>query len=219
MPDGDRFQWYLKGKGWRKLYSLFNSGASTHILGEAAGAAIANYLRENGDVPFSDFIDSVQSRMSRPPLFELIGVHGFGDSAQLGRELELKAGMCSFAEPALLAQRAALKTYVEMRHKAPIPERLEIASVFAGKLGCEIVERKCLAIVRDEVSRQANRTLDDQVTFERSVMAGVEQIAQKFGPAMCKQSGTQGIRSPRRTTVESTETLLSRALPISTEAR
>jgi hypothetical protein len=219
MPDGDRFQWHLKGKGWRKLYNLLNSGGRPELLGDAAGAAIANYIREAADIPFYDFIRCIQDRLARPPLFESIPIHGFGDAVQLSRQLEEKVGECSFAEPALLAQRAALKTYAELKTMSSVPDPVKTASIFAGKLGCEIVERKCLAIVRDEVARQAHRTLDEQVTFEQTVMSGIEDVSKKLGPSISEVGRTDKIRAPRRSVTSSTEVLLAQPLSISTEAR
>jgi hypothetical protein len=219
MPDGDRFQWHLKGKGWRKLYNLLTSGASTQVLSDAAGTAIAKYLREAADIPFSGFIRCIQERVARPPLFQSVPIHGFGDSVELCCDLEDKAGECSFAEPALLAQRAALKAYAELKDSSSAPDALETAAVFAGKLGCEIAERKCLAVVRDEVARQAHRSLDDQVAFEQEVMSGIERVARKLGPAMYGERCSNKIRAPRGSVTTSTETLLAKALPISPEAR
>src|SRR5690349_9199561 len=110
MPDGDRFQWRLKGKGWRRVHKLLTSGADLQIMADAALKGVAAYLRQNSETPFDEFCEIVHEHLSRPLLFKTNTAHAFAGITELCLKLEEKVGECGYIEPALLAKSAALKT-------------------------------------------------------------------------------------------------------------
>jgi hypothetical protein len=63
MPDGDRFEWKLKGKGWRKVYRLLTSKTGTPLVAARVMTGVAAYIRKHSDTPYRQFIDAVHKAL------------------------------------------------------------------------------------------------------------------------------------------------------------
>src|SRR5262245_17972250 len=196
MPDGDRFQWRLKGKGWRKLRSLLTSGVDDELIGSQAITAVAHYLKDNPDTPYADYVDLVHRSLATRSLFDPNQNQGLEDNTRVSVALENLAEQCDYSESSLLAQRAASRIFLRMKSNNAQVERSTVAEAFAGGLAGEITERRCLALVREDTAQKCGRSFEDEMAHEKQLRGKIAQMAKPFTKKLASTEGLSVLRAP-----------------------
>lgn len=216
MPDGDRFEWRLKGKGWRKLYRLMNSGAAHELVVDQAIAGVASYLRDHAQTPYAAFASAIFDVLRAPTQFKLGIESALVGGSGLPNHLDSLVAASEFSEAALLCHRSAWKAFLKMHGEPMTPTHAAVTECFAGELSWGIVERRCMGIVRDEVVANTHRGMQDQLAVEGLLQEAVSQRGRTFGKHFIRGSDAARIRAPRSVKPRNhfTEHDLHKLLPI-----
>lgn len=213
MPDGDRFEWKFRGKGWRKVFRVMCAGASINTAAACAVKGLSAFYRQNSDTDYAAFIRVIEDHSSRPTLPLIRPESPVSGASQLTADLNRLVTEHNYSEASQLCARAAQKTYLAMEEGSPVSER------FGADLAWEIVERKCIGIGRDEVVRRRGVSLTEQLQSEQELRAEVEKHGARFAKQLSERPRTV-YRAPAfpKQQAEGAE-LLNRPLPISPEAK
>lgn len=204
MPDGDKFERSLRGKGWRKAYRQACGGAPPNmlrdtLLGAAAAAlrgplacnslprvrdAVYQALKEkarSGELNFSDQGSADPFRMLSDLLSDIVADDANSVSTQL-------------------AAKAALSMYIELESVCDSVTSKRIQNRLGEKFGENVIRNQWLARVREGIAQVDNRSAEDQMAWEETLFTQLAQpISQMVGQMFrSDQKGT--IRAPRRTT-------------------
>ena len=165
MPDGDRFEWKFRGKGWRKVYRLLTSKTSVPLVAGCVLTGVAAYIRKHNETPYNHFIDAIHEALSAPVLnrFRPVVLSG---STKLTGKLDTLVANSKFGDSAQFAQRSALKAFLRLDGESGKVTREDVAKHFGSELSWELAESQCIGIVRDKVTKETGRTIEEQVRFE-----------------------------------------------------
>lgn len=75
--------------------------------------------------------------------------------------------------------------------------REHIAQEFAAELSCEITERRCLGVMRDQVVSKTNRSIEDQIAKEAALKDQIRGTAKQFGKQLDSEKPIADIRAPK----------------------
>ena len=198
MPDGDRFEWRLRGKGWRRVYRLQCSGADDALVADHAIKSVAAYLRTHTDTSYRGFLNALTDALSAPTFDSFPPESGLSGATGLTTHLETEVVAHKHSEAAQLAQRAAWKTFLRLDSERQTLTRERIAETFAGEFTFEITERRCLGVMREQVIEKTNRTLEDQVAKEASLKECIRSAGQQFGKQLDSEKPVEDVRAPRK---------------------
>jgi hypothetical protein len=149
MPDGDRFERRLRGKGWRSVYRLGCSGASTNAVADRVMGVVANVFRTESIEGVRKIFAELQEALDvlGNPLFrETLSQRAFRD---LSSNIQALVGGEGFPEMSRLSEDAALRTFCELDGAGEGASEEAIAQRFAENLVWGLTERRCLSAVRD----------------------------------------------------------------------
>lgn len=217
MPDGDRFQWRLKGKGWRKLLSLMTAGADDELVGSQAIAAVTYFLKEDPETPCHEFVDLVHRSLAAPSMFSLQPEQNLGDATRVTVALDSLVEQCDYSELSLISQRAALRIFIQLKSTGALVDKSIVAEAFAGEMAKEVVGRRCLALSREGVAEKCQRTFEEEIEYEKRILAKVAKMAKPIAAKLNTGQSLSNIRAPRRP--HRPAPTLDRTLPIIPEAR
>jgi|SRR5579864_450959 len=217
MPDGDRFQWRLKGRGWRKLRSLITAGADDELVASQAITAVTHYLKDNADTCCSAFIDLVHRSLAAPSIFSAKPEQGLNDVTRVSIALDCIVEQSDYSESSLVGQRAALRIFLQQKSANAVIDKSLVAEAFVGEFAKEVVGRRCLALSRQDIAQKCGRTFDDQMEYEKRILAKVAQTAKSLAAKLISEKNLSNIRAPRRPHRQAPT--LDRTLPIIPEAR
>ena len=114
MPDGDRFERKLRGKGWRSVYRLGCSGAPINAVADRVMGAVANVFRTESIEGISRIFTELLEALDplRNPLFkEALSQQAFEELTSNVQAILADEG---FSEVSRLGERAALRTFNEI---------------------------------------------------------------------------------------------------------
>src|SRR4051812_44628762 len=106
MPDGDRFEWKLRGKGWRKVYRLLTSKTGAPLVAGCVLTGVAAYIRKHDETPYNQFIDAIHEALSAPVLNALPPESILSGSTKLTWKLDTLVANSKFGDSAQFAQRS-----------------------------------------------------------------------------------------------------------------
>jgi len=214
MPDGDRFERRLRGRGWRTVFRLMTSSAPSELVAELAGKGVAAYLRGNEGLPISACVNAIHGTLCTPELPFLPAESSWPGTKALMNRLEELVSSTGYKEGAQLCQRAAWKAFLNLEGSVSISVE-EVAARFGAELSWEITERKCVGIARDEVAQRTHRSLKEQLEVENDLRERVKGLGCRFGKQFVSGKTLAEVRAPnRQTRVESIENILHQPLPI-----
>jgi len=221
MPDGDRFEWNLKGKGWRRVYRLLTSKTGIPLISARVLTGVAAYIRKHNETQYGHFIEAVYEALSAPVLNTLPPESILSGSTKLAGRLDILASNSSFAESAQLAQRSAMKAFLRLDANRGNISRDEVAEYFGSELSWEVAESQCIGIVRDKVTKEAGRTMEEQVRFESDLRAAVCKLGQDLGRQLTKGRDISRVRAPKNRVIRKVLTVedLHKPLPVDLEVR
>lgn len=206
MPDADRFERLLRGKGWRRAYRLASGNQPIPLVVDALINATAHALRERVQCPSL-------SRIVEELNISLASGSGHGGSdrqngddafAQLTAALdEIESDDIGYLGTRL-ARKCAEKVSVELANRGEEPAFEEVRDRFAEVFVAELVDNQCLSPIRPGVAEQNNRSTEEQYKWEIELRESLKPQARKLIQGAVKAKESRAIRAPRRIGIPST---------------
>jgi hypothetical protein len=207
MPDGDRFERTLYGKGWRKPYRLACSDQSYDLIGDGLNKAVAAALR--GPFECTSLLkmrDAVlQALRSNGRKTSLLDGGNTDSFATLSELLDDIAAEDSNSASSRLALRKAKEVYLELFAYDPSPSLVlaqEVDTKLARAFGWAIVRNQWLAKVREGIMKNTNRTFDEQKQWEDGLASHLADDLQAMVGQLFRSERKSAIRAPRSTTIK-----------------
>lgn len=221
MPDGDRFERKLRGKGWRSVYRLGCSSAPINAVADKVMGAAVHVLRtESIECVRGCYMELREAaRRLEPPLFRESASHDAFDQLNSGVEaLQADEG---FSENARLAADAARRTFNEVDQPGEIPGDDALAQRFTTNFVSALTERRCLSPVRDGVMQSSGRTKEEQANWEAELKRSIAQPCGPLSKSLLGGDRARSTRAPGRLFKPAPVTLetLNQPLPVLGEQR
>ncbi len=220
MPDGDRFERSLFGKGWRKVYRMACNNESFSLLGDVLMMAVAAALRGPLACASLPLVrDAVCNALREKALSKQLN---FGDLpvvdpyCLLSDSLSQILAADSNALSTQLASRAAQTVYLEF-HLQRSPVTSEQVQNRLAELFVEwVVRHQCLARVREPVAEKNGRSAEAQMAWEENLFIHLAEPSRKMLAPVFRTDGAATVRAPRRATQQRKMTLdeLSQGIPV-----
>jgi hypothetical protein len=211
MPDGDRFERKLFGKGWRKIYRLACNGAPESLIADEVIRAIAHGLRNKLACPALDRIcDAISEALSAAGQNRGAGFRGH-DSVDPFYMLSIELERVQSTEPASLSMQlavnAAQSAYLGMEERAQAIAPQEVRALFSHRFVEYLLRNQCLDRVRDGIAEKRSWSAEDQITWEQKLITTLAEPAERLIESAFKASSKEKIRAPRRLTPKMKMTL------------
>jgi len=197
MPDGDRFERKLFGKGWRGVYRLACSLAPVEaIVDKILGAAAHRFRTENTQVVREIFIElrDANDLRNATRLRESVSQQAFDQLASSAEALKVDAG---HSEMARFGERAALRTFNELEKSDIRASDEALKQQFTRNLVWELAERHCFGVVRDGIIESTGRDRADQLVFEGKVRSVLVEPCGTLSKSLLAEE-RHLIRAPKR---------------------
>lgn len=221
MPDGDRFERKLRGKGWRSVYRLGCSGAPINAVADRVMGAVANVFRiesiECVSKIFTELLEALDP--VRNPLFkETLSQQAFEELTSNVQAILADEG---FSEMSRLSERAALRTFNEIDPCGQIPSEDVIAQQLTNNLVWGLVERRCLSPVRDGIMEGSGKNKEAQLKWEVELNNAISGPCASLSKSLLGKDRALAVRAPRRLfkPVPMTLEALNQPLPVLGESR
>lgn len=204
MPDGDRFERALYGKGWRRAYRLACSDPSFSLVGDAMITAVAAALR--GPLACNSLVKIRNAIFQALKEQERVGSMNFGSSAlsdpfrMLSDLLNDIATEDSNSTGGRLAEKKAKEVYLRLRPECRSVTLEQVGNCLAEVFGWGIVRNQCLAKTREGIMRKSGRTFDEHMAWEDGLSAHIADSLKKTVSQLFRTDGKVAVRAPRRTT-------------------
>lgn len=204
MPDGDRFERTLYGRGWRKAYRQACANESFEILGDTLITALAAALR--GPLACQSLAkirDAVYQALKEKAR---AGQLNFGDQplADPFRMLTDLLGDIADEETnsvsARLAVRVAQSVYLDLQPACGSVTPARVQDGLSRQFGEWVIRHQLLAKVRDGIVSKNGRTAEEQMAWEENLFAHVDRRLKQTVDQIFRQDGKVVVRAPRRTT-------------------
>jgi hypothetical protein len=204
MPDGDRFERTLFGKGWRKAYRLACGNESLTPLGDVLMKAAETAL--NGPLACATLTkirDAVYNALQEKARSRMLN---FGDRPLADPYRQLSEGLIEIvaadasAMSTQLAAKAAQSVYLEfhLQRAAVTSEQIEsrLSELFVEK----VIRYQWLARVREGVVLKTDRSVEDQMSWEERLFIHLAKPSREMLKKVFRSDGAVKIRAPRRQT-------------------
>jgi hypothetical protein len=201
MPDGDRFERLLRGRGWVKAYRLAAGNAEWALLVDSLVKAAAHALRNQAQSPSLLDVATVlceslafpSLRDSRSPsggsqAFEHL-CHGLDDIEALDRSYV----------GTQLAIRAAEKVFAEYSRQGGLAENEVILDRLGEVFVSHLIDHQCLSRVRSGIAEKNNRTVEQQASWEENLNEHLKPQARKLFQNALKTEDATAVRAPKST--------------------
>jgi len=200
MPDADRFERLLRGRGWRRVYRLASGNAPMATVVDALTKAAAHGLREQVQCPslsriLEELCHSLSIRSGQSGVETAAQDDAFAGMVSTLDEIELDDfGYLGTR----LARKSAEKVFVELSRREDAAEFDEVRDRFADVFVADIIDNQCLSRIRPGVAEQTNRTTEEQFKWEQELRENLKPQARKLVQSAVKARETSAIRAPRR---------------------
>jgi len=200
MPDADRFERLLRGKGWRRAYRLASGNAPISMVVDALTKACAHGLREQVQCPslsriLAELYDSLSIRSGQNGGKMAAQDDAFVDMVSTLDEIELDDFGYLGTQ---LARKSAERVFVELSRRQGEPEFDEVRDRFADVFIADIVDNQCLSRIRPGVAEQNNRTTEEQFKWEQELREKLKPQARKLVQSAVNARESRAIRAPKR---------------------
>jgi hypothetical protein len=200
MPDADRFERLLRGKGWRRAYRLASGNAPISLVVDALTTASAQGLREQVQCP------SLSRILAE--LCHSLGIQSDQNGANALDQEDAFVGMVAALDEielddfgylgTRLARKSAERVFVELSRREDAPAFDEVRDRFADVFIADIVDNQCLSRIRPGVAEQTNRTTEEQFKWEQELREKLKPQARKLFQSAVKARESRAIRAPKR---------------------
>jgi len=206
MPDADRFERLLKGKGWRRAYRLASGNSPIVMVVNALINAAAHGLREQVQCPslsriLAELYHSLNVRSDHNGMETVDGEDAFVSMVSALDEIESDDfGYLGTR----LARKSAEKVFVELSRREGTPEYDEVRDRYADVFIADLVDNQCLSRIRPGIAEQNNRTTEEQYKWEQELRENLRPQARKLIQSAVKARESRAIRAPKRIGVSPT---------------
>jgi hypothetical protein len=220
MPDGDRFERSLFGKGWRKAYRMACNNEPFTLFGDALMTAVAAALRGPLACASLPLVrDAISNALREKALSRQLN---FGDRPLADPYRLLSDGLAqilaadSNALPTQLAAKAAQTVYLEyhLQRSSATSEQIQnrLAEIFVEW----VVRHQFLARVREPVAEKNGRSAEAQIAYEDNLFMHLAEASRKMLAPVFRTDGAATVRAPRRSTPQRKMTLdeLGQGIPV-----
>jgi hypothetical protein len=197
MPDGDRFERKLRGKGWRSVYRLGCSSAPVEAVVDKIMSAAAHLFRSQDTKVVREVFQELQDAsqlLTTSLLREGVSEQAFDQLSSATMLVKEDAG-CS--ELARFAERAALRTFNEIDKSGGRCDDGSLKQHFTRNLIWELGERRCLSVTREGIMESTKRDHNEQLAGEskvREILLGPSAVMSKSLLTRINEI----VRAPRR---------------------
>jgi hypothetical protein len=211
MPDGDRFERKLFGRGWRKAYRLAHGGAAESLVVDALITATAHGLRNGLACPnLGRICDAISEALSTATRNRGLN---FQDSDRvdpfylLSIDLEEIRSSVSASAAMQLVVNAAQTTYLDLEERSQSISQLELQTRFSQRFVEFLIRNQWLDRVRDGIIEKRGWSADSQMAWEKNLITILADPACRLMRSVFKASVKEKIRAPRRLTTKMKMTL------------
>jgi hypothetical protein len=198
MPDGDRFERRLRGRGWRTVYRLGCSSAPLEAVVDKIMGAVAHLFRAEDTKVVRDIYCELQDAS------QLLGTRLLTGSVseQAFDQLSFAAGVIKedarYSELARFAERAALRTFNEMDQSGEHWDDDALKQRFTRNLVWDLGERRCFSVTREGIMESAQRDHRAQLAWESKVRDTILGPSATISKSLLADEGNVMVRAPKR---------------------
>jgi hypothetical protein len=203
MPDGDKFERKLRGKGWRKAYREACNPSSSHTL-------IADFL-------MTGLSHALNNEMACPVLTEIRDAvqQALVDQADLPNRLDLDRVDPFYALDIKLAEiqasqtgsisthlaiKAAQNTFIDLEADCDSVAAQQVQDRFSEFWARKLIGYQWLDRVRDGIEANSGRSVAEQMTWEDELLTTTAEQFKKMLESHFRSKGQARLRAPRRLT-------------------
>ncbi|MCI0486042.1 MAG: hypothetical protein L0229_05530 [Blastocatellia bacterium] len=204
MPDGDKFERILRGKGWKKAYRQVCSDAPFNMLMDTLISAVAAALRgplANSSLP--KIRDAIYQALKEKARTEKLNF----DSQPLADPYRMLTDLLSDiareddnSVSTQLAARAGRSVYIEFEDICDSVTIKQVQDHLTEVFGKNVISHQWLARVRDGIVLNNNRTPDEQMDWEENLFKRLSEPMRKMISQMFRTDQKVTVRAPRRKT-------------------
>ena len=200
MPDDDRFERLLRGRGWRGAYRLAAGNSTIPLLVDSLMKAAAHALRNQAQSPsLSNVVNVLCESLNFQSLHEgrktSGGLEGF-EHLRNGLE-RIEADDLGYVGTQL-AIRAAEKVFVEHTRQIGAVSSEEIQDRLGEAFVADLVDHQWLSRVRTGIADKNNRNVEQQLVWEQGLRESMKPQARKLFRSAAKADDSRDVRAPRR---------------------
>ena len=199
MPDDDRFERQLRGRGWRKAYRLAASDCGGGLLVDVLMKAAAHALRNQAQSPsLSNVVAVLQEAFETPALQNRTGSSdGLGAFEHLTNGLDTIEAQDRGHIGTQIAVRAAEKVFVEQTRRAVMPSAEEISDRLGEVFIADLIDQQCFSRVRNGIAEKKGRTAEQQYAWEHQIREEMKPQARKLFRSAAKAEDKRAVRAPK----------------------
>jgi len=167
MPDGDKFERRLIGKGWKKAYRVACRNDDFPELIRLLSNAKDDALRNGLDCPILNEISNTAYEALDQPLFA--SASPVQVQHQFSQQLDALVASQLSSPGTRLADEAARAVYAELVSGGQSVTREQIKQQINKKFEERVLDNQFLSKVREGVMKETGRSFEAQVTWEKRV--------------------------------------------------
>lgn len=215
MPDGDKFERRLRGRGWAKAYRLAAGNAEWSFLTDSLITAAAGALRGQVECPFlSEIVDVLCSSFAFQAASKSSGgsdkLEAFEELCDNLDDIEARAPNYLGIQ---LAARSALKVFAEQSRQTNPVATEQILDRLGETFVCDLIDNQWLSPAREGIAEKNNRSVEQQTAWEQKLNDNLKSQARKLFQNVLKADSAKAVRAPKRTAARQTlEILLNEPL-------
>lgn len=199
MPDDDRFERQLRGRGWRSAYRLAAGECGTPLLVDALMKAAAHALRNQAQSPsLSSVVAVLQEALGSPSLLNRNsssgGLEAFEHLTNGLDQIELQDRGYVGTQ---IAVRAAEKVFVEQARENQILTKEQIRDRLGQVFVADLIDHQCFSRVRNGIAEKKGRTAEQQHAWEQELREEIKPQARKLFRSAAESGDSRGVRAPK----------------------
>ena len=207
MPDGDKFERQLRGKGWRSIYRLScNSdlnGSLTPIVDQmmmACAAALRDGLQDS-NILLQKIGNAVCEALRLESKAKKTGLASYRDLAylHLSRNLDNLNGSGAFDLVQSL-KTTAQSVFLKSRQLCDTISDKQVLEKLAETTIERVVETRFLAPVREGIMETQQHSIEEQTAWEQRLKMELSGPAKKMLVRVFRSKVPTSIRAPKRLT-------------------
>jgi hypothetical protein len=199
MPDDDRFERQLRGRGWRKAYRLAAGDCRTPLLVDALMKAAAHALRNQAQAPsLSSVVSVLQEALNAPSRLDRRGAFGGLDAFEhLPNGLDEIELQNRGHVGTQIAVRAAAKVFVEKARETQVPSKEQIRDRLGEVFVADLIGHQCFSRVRDGIAEKKGHTTEQQHAWEQQLREEIKLQARKLFRNAAGAEDNRRVRAPK----------------------
>ena len=207
MPDGDKFERRLRGKGWRRVYRLScgedSEGSMSLIVDEMIGAcaaALRDGIQDSHTV-LQNIKSAVCEALKLESKAKKTGLASYNDLAylHLSRNIESLGNNGDFDMMQCL-KTMARSVFLEFRQRCDSISDKQVTDRLAEATVERIIETRFLAPAREGVMKKRKRSMEEQNFWEQSLKEKLSNPARKMLVRIIRSKRRVSIRAPKKLT-------------------